>query len=201
VGDVAIAEFLGSLGLAGDAAGRGRTVLEDAGLTNPRKSRLSAAKLDAARDAIDARFARFCAACAPRTDPGGREVVIVAPAACARCRGSDNLRSLLEMAEACEAAGLRRVVVVGGSPDVRRELAAAGGGPELRLVDGTERRTRQEALRDLEWGELVVIAGGSELGHKVSALYKGGGPTPVVTASRRSVQAIADAVAEHARRR
>lgn len=200
--DVPIPEFLATLGLTGADADRARAMLEEEGITNPRKTRLSAAKLDAARAAIDARFARFCAPCAERTDAAGRRVVIVAAASCARCGGSRMDRALTEMVEACDAAGLRRIVVVGGSPDVRRELAAVEGGPELRLVDGTERRTRAEAQRDLAWADLVVIGGSSELGHKVSNLYKGdAGATPVVTASRRGVEAIAGAVVEHVRRR
>ena len=192
--DVAIADFLASLGLSGADAERARAELESAGLTNPRKSRLSRAKLEPARSVLDARFARFCASCAARTDAGGREVVIVPPAACTRCGGSRNARALTEMVEACEAAGVRRIVVVGGSPDVRRELGAVAGGPELRLVDGTERRTKADAQRDLAWGDLIVIAGASELGHKVSNLYKVSGPTPVVTSGRRGVEAIADVV-------
>lgn len=200
--DVPIAAFLSSLGLTGGDADRARAVLEAAAITNPRKQRLSEAKLSAARAAIEARFARFCASCAARTDAHGRELVIVAPALCARCGGSRNDRALTELVEACEAAGVRRVVIVGGSPDVRRELGAVSGGPELRLVDGTERRTRPEAQRDLLWADLVVICGASQLAHRVSNLYKGdaGGP-PVVTAPRRSVEAIAGAVVEHARRR
>ena len=200
--DVPIPDFLAELGLTGAAAERARAVLEAEGITNPRKSRLSPAKLDAARAAIDARFARFCAPCAARTDAGGREVVIVAATSCSRCGGSRNDRALTEMVEACAAAGVRRLVVVGGSPDVRREFGAVVGGPDLRLVDGTKRRTGAEAQRDLAWADLVVICGSSELAHKVSNLYKGdAGPTPVVTAPRRSVEAIAEAVVEHARRR
>lgn len=201
MGDVAIPEFLASLGLTGADADRARAVLETQGLTNPRKGRLSSAKVDAARAAIDSRLARFCASCAARTDAAGREVVIVAPASCVRCGGSRNDRALTEMVEACEAAGLRRIVVVGGSPAVREELGAIRR-PELRLVDGTERRTRAEAQRDCEWGDLVVICGSSELGHRVSNLYKGDAcATPVVTAPRRGVEAIAGAIVEHLRRR
>lgn len=200
--DIAITDFLGSLGLLGADAGRGRAILEADGITNPRKTRIAATKLDRAHAVIDARFARFCASCAERTDAGGREVVTVAPAACTRCAGSRNSRALTELVEVCEAAGLRRLVVVGGSPDVRRELGALRGALELRLIDGTERRTRPEAQRDLDWADLVVIAGSSELGHKVSNLYtRASGSTPVVTVARRGVEAIAGAVVEHARRR
>ena len=202
VADQPIPEFLASLGLSGSDAERARAVLEAEGITNPRKTRLSPGKVVAAQAAIDARFARFCAACAARTDAAGREVVIVPAASCARCGGSRNDRALTEMIEACAAAGLRRIVVVGGSPDVRREFAAVEGGPELRLVDGTKRRTAAEAQRDHAWADLIVIAGSSELSHKVSNLYKGdAGDAPVVTAARRGVEAIAGAVVEHVRRR
>lgn len=177
-------------------------MLEAERITNPRKSRVSSEKLGRAQAAIDARFARFCASCAARTDPAGREVLEVRPAACARCGGSRKERALTELVGACEGAGLRRLVVVGGSPDVRRELGALQGQLDLRLVDGTERRTRAEAQRDLDWADLVVVAGSSELGHKVSQLYtRDRGVTPVVTAARRGVEAIAAEIVGHTRRR
>lgn len=200
--DVAFAHFFGSLGLSGGDAERARAILEGEGITNPRKTRLSTAKLDRARAAIDARLARFCATCAARTDAGGREVVTVAPAACSRCGGSRNDRALGEVAEACELAGLRRLVVVGGSPDVRRELNSLRSRLELRLVEGTARRTGAEAQGDLDWADLVVICGSSELGHKVSSLYTGNrAGAPVITSARRGVEAIAAAIVEHAGRR
>lgn len=200
--DTAISDFLDGLGLSGADAARARAVLEAEGITNPRKARIATEKLSRAQAAIDAKLARFCPSCATRTDAGGREVVTVPASACARCGGSRNERALAELAEACEAAGLRRLVVVGGSPDVRRELEALRGTLELRLIDGTERRTRTEAQRDLDWADVVVIGASSELAHKVSSLYKrADGGTPVITAARRGIEAIASAVVEHARRR
>jgi hypothetical protein len=200
--DIEIDELLESLGLSDANAADARAVLEAQGITNPRKRRIATSKLDRARDVIDARFARFCAPCAARTDAGERELVVVSRAACVRCGGSRNERALAEFAEACSKAEIRRLVVVGGSPDVRRELRALDGRLELRLVDGTERRTRAEAQRDLGWADLVVIGGSSELDHKVSTLYtrRNGGP-PVITVARRGVEAIAEAIVEHARRR
>lgn len=200
--EVAITDYLRSLGLAPPDANRARALLEADGITNPRKTRISAAKLERATAAIDARFARFCAGCAERTDAEGREVVTVPASACTRCGGSRNSRALTELVEAFAGAGLRRLVVVGGSPDVRRELGVLQGPLELRLVDGTARRTRPEAERDLAWADLVVVAGSSELAHKVSNLYtRAGSATPVVTAARRGVEAIAGAAVEHVRRR
>ena len=200
--DVAIADVLRGLGLAGAAAERARAALEAAGITNSRKTRIADGKLERARAAIDERFGRFCAACAQRTDPDGREMVVVPAAACTRCGGSNTSRALTELLEECARADLRRLVVVGGSPDTRRELKALEPSLEFRLVDGTERRTRAEAQRDLAWADLVVIGGSSELGHKVSNLYtRERSGTPVITASRRGVEAIAAAVVEHLRRR
>ncbi len=197
--DVAIDDFLRELGLVGEAAALGRAVLERASLTNPRKRRLAVAKLSEARVAIDGRLARLCRRCA--TDAVGEErtVVLVPAGACARCGGSANDRALDELAEAARAAGAQRLVVVGGSPDVRRELRRLDGRLEIRFVDGTERRRKVEAERDLAWADVVVVAGASELGHKVSTLYTRS-PTArrkLVTRARRGVEAIAAEVVRH----
>lgn len=153
---VAIAEFLGSLGLRETDAERARAVLEADGITNPRKARLSAAKLERAGAVIDARIPRFCAPCAERIGARGREVASVPASGCTRCGGSRNDRAL----RAGGGVRVRRDRADRdrrGSPDTRRELGALRGGPEPRLVDATERRTCPEAQRDLAWANLVVI--------------------------------------------
>jgi hypothetical protein len=202
MGDVAIDDFLAGLGLTGAGAARGRAALEAAGLTNPRKQRISDAKLEPARRAIDAVLARLCDGCAGGADLDGRELVPVDREHCVRCGGSSNTRALEEVVQRCRAHGVRHLVVVGGSPSVRKELATIGDRLDLRLIDGTARRTQAQADNDLDWADLVVVCGGSELAHKVSKLYTGaGGPTPVVTASRRGVEAIAGEVVTHLDRR
>jgi hypothetical protein len=203
VQDRRIEDVLAELGLVGDAAARARAILHEEALTNPRKERISVDKVERVRTAIDRHFARLCQACATRTDAAGREVVTVAPAACPRCGGSDNARALAELAERARAAGLRRLVVVGGSPNFREAFAEVSDSLELRLVDGTTRRTKADARRDVDWADVVVVLGATELAHKVSSLYtddpRGKGKT-VVTA-RRGVSAIAEEVARHAERR
>jgi hypothetical protein len=201
VSDVAIDEFLSSLGLAGADAERARAVLEERRITNPRKSRISTAKLEQATEAVDRAMARLCHSCASRVDPRERPVVQVPTPACGHCGGSRTSRALDELVQACATAGIRKLVVVGGSPDIRRELRAVGPQLELRLVDGTERRRRGDADRDLAWADAVVVCGGSELAHKVSTLYTRAGAGHVVTSSRRGIEAIAGAVVDHARRR
>jgi hypothetical protein len=200
--DVAISDLLASFGLAGADAERARAVLEAEGITNPRKTRLSLVKIEPARAAIDARFARLCHACEARVAVDGRMRVRVRPEACANCGGSRNARALEELCAACRKGRIRRLVVVGGSSDIRRGLAAIDGQPQLRLVDGTERRTRSQADGDLAWADLVVVCGASELAHKVSRLYTTAKTsTPVVTSSRRGLEAIVGAVVDHVERR
>ena len=202
--DLEITDLLASFGLEGDHAGSGRAVLEQAGgLTNPRKARISADKVAAAKAAIDASFARLCGRCADLRARDSRVLVTVDATLCASCGGSANRRALDELVAVCRSAGLGRIVVVGGSPDVRRELATLDGALELRVVDGTARRTKAQALRDVDWADVIAIAGGSELAHKVSLLYtrEPRSRGKLVTASRRGVEAIAAAITEHLRRR
>ena len=201
--DVAIADLLASLGLAGEDAEMGRSVLEAAGLTNPRKSRISADKEPAAREAIDAEIARLCRRCDEATSAEPRLVVLVPPEACARCAGSANARALGDLASAAAAAGVTRLVVVGGSPDIRLELARLPAPLEVRLVVGVERRTGEQARRDVDWADVVVVCGSSELYHRVSNLYtrEPAARGKLVVASRRGVEAIAGEVVEHLSRR
>jgi hypothetical protein len=199
--DFPISDVLASLGLTGAHARQARLVLEAEGITNPRKTRLSVVKMDRAERAINARFARLCHNCEGHVAFDGRERVRVRPDACANCGGSRTARALEELAAACRAGGVRRLVVVGGSPDTRGGLAAIDGQPQLRLVDGTERRTRSKAQGDLEWADLVIVCGATQLAHKVSRLYTTARTsTPVVTASRRGLEAIAVAAVEHLER-
>jgi hypothetical protein len=199
VTDLGIDELLASFGLVGDAAALGRRALEDAGLTNPRKQRIAAAKAERAREAVDARLARRCPACAEGAPRDGRPLVLVPSAACPRCGGSNNRRALRDLVDACSAAGVRRLVVVGGSPALRTELRTSLGGElELRLVDGVERRTKRDAQGDLDWADVVLVWGSSMLDHKVSTLYtRDGGTTPVVTVPRRSIEALAGELVRH----
>jgi hypothetical protein len=194
--DIAIEEALAGLGLTGEQAADARAELERAGLTNPRKRRISVAKLEDVRAAIDARFARLCDACAARGPADARERLRVPPASCVRCGGSNNDRALAGLVAACRGGGVERIVFVGGSPSFRRELQGLHPPPELRLVDGTARRTAAEAAKDLAWADLVVVCGGTELAHKVSTLYTRKGDR-VLTTARRGIEAIADEVVRH----
>lgn len=201
--DRAIADVLGDLGLTGALADRGRAALEAAGVTRPGKQRLAEGKVERARAAVDAVLVRLCRTCAETRAGDGRELAVVPAGSCTYCGGSGNARAMRDLVGAAAAAGVTRLVFVGGSPSFREELARLAGPLDLRLVDGTQRRTSAEARRDVDWADAVVVCGGTELNHKVSNLYTGDerarGKT--VVTSRRGIEAIAREVLAHVRRR
>ena len=189
-----------------DSRARARATLEEAGLTRPGKVRISDAKLPRAEELLDGRFFRVCGApeCMQVARSSGREPLVVQPRThCGHCGGSNNRRAEVAFLEACRRKAVRRVVVVGGSPSVREELEAQLGGTlELRMVDGTMRRTENQARHDLEWADLVLVWGGTELHHKVSGHYMHGQHSgKVVHVARRGVAALLAEAVEHLQRR
>lgn len=181
-----------------------RVALEEAKLTHAGKQRMSEEKLPRASEALRARFFLHCssAECARYAAASGRQPVLASEKPrCERCGGSDNQRAATEFLEASRRRQVSKVVVVGGSPGVREELEATlGRALQLRLVDGTERRTAEKAHFDLEWADLVLVWGGSELHHKVSLLYTAVPPAlkrKVLIVPKRGVAALLAAGVEH----
>ena len=196
--DVDIDSFLSGEGFdLADVRSRAREALETAGLTRAGKARMSAEKEERARAVLDERFFRHCAtpACVAAASRSGRVPVRTSNRArCNSCGGSDNRRAEEALLAACHRAGVRRLAIVGGSPSVREELRdALSDRLELRLVDGTERRTLAQARLDLDWANLVLLWGGSELDHRVSSLYTGAPPPlrrKLVHTSKRGIAAL-----------
>ncbi len=189
-----------------DARAAARGVLEAAGLTRPGKERMAAEKLDRVRAALDAAVVRHCtdASCADAVATDGRLPLEVAKPHCSICSGSNNRRALRSMADACTAAGIRRVLVVGGRPPAYVELERELAGLDLRFVDGTSNLPNQtDALRDCAWAQLLVIWAPTPLPHKVSALYRFDvcHVAHRVTVHRRGLEALADEVVRHLRGR
>jgi hypothetical protein len=207
--DQEIDRLLGSLGFGlPETRQRARDALEEAGLTRPGKLRISAKKVPRARAVLKERFSVQCGApqCAAKAQSSGRDPLPAEPRSCCEfCGGSANQRAEQALIEACARQGVRKVAVVGGSPAVREELGAALGATlELRMIDGTERRTLDRAKKDLEWADLVLVWGASELHHKVSLLYTHGVPEArhkVVQVAKRGVAALLGAAVEHLERR
>lgn len=188
-----------------ESRARARAALEEAGLTRPGKARMSEQKLERAQQVLAERFFPVCsdAACQQVARASGREPLRVDPKLhCERCGGSANRRAGVEFLEACRRKGVRKVVVVGGSPSVREDLEAQlSGQVELRMVDGTERHTGEKARTNLEWADLVLVWGATELHHKVSLLYtQSAYRNKVVHVPRRGVSSLLEGALEHLRR-
>ncbi len=203
--DVDIDSFLSEAGFdLPEVRSRAREALETAGLTRAGKSRMSSAKEERARAVLDERFFRHCAtpACAEAASRSGRVPARTANRArCSSCGGSDNRRAMEALVVACRQSAVRRLVIVGGSPSVREELRdVLAERLELRLVDGTERRTLSQARLDLDWADLLLLWGGSELDHRVSSLYTGAAAPlrrKLVHTSKRGIAALLEAAVVH----
>ena len=209
-GDRDINELLTEGGFADPAAlAIARAALEKAGLTHPGKKRISDGKLAQVKTLLDGSFGRTCVdpkcqAAVKAKKPGVTLVRVLDRHGCENCGGSDNRKSVGRLEELSRKHGIAHVVVVGGSPSVREELQELKPvGWELRLIDGTERRTGDKARADLEWAHLVLIWGSSELDHKVSRHYTDVAPQTrrkVVAIARRGIAALLAAAAEHLER-
>lgn len=187
-----------------ESRAKARAALEEAKIVNPKKSRMSEQKLERAEAVLSERFFGVCAstACAQMANASGREPLLVEPRShCESCGGSNNRKAVADFVEACRRKGVKHVVVVGGSPAVREELEAQMGGQvQLRMVDGTERHTAEKARYNLEWADLVLVWGATELHHKVSGHYTGGPPAvsrKVIHVTRRGVAALLSEAITH----
>jgi hypothetical protein len=179
-----------------------RAALIEAKLTNPSKSRIDAAKRPRVEELLRAKFLVSCGAPDCARNANGREIIRANDIRhCWSCRGSPNRRAAQSALDAMKRGGIRRLVIVGGSPSVHDELRQFFEGQiELRIVNGTERRTIDAARADLRWADLVLLWGSSELDHKVSTLYanqRDQTQCRVLHVSRRGIAALLDAVVQH----
>ncbi len=201
--DVEIDGWLGTLGFGAATRGLARAALEEAGLTRAGKMRISVEKTERALAAVRARFALHCHAadCITFAKGSGRQPVLAeTKQTCERCGGSENSRAAKELTE----VGIRRLVVVGGTPATREELERLlGQHIELRLVDGTQHRPADRAKADLEWADRVLLWGATELHHKVSKQYADVSATKhkVVHVPRRGIAQLLAGAVESMRRR
>ena len=198
-----IDRFLADEGFGGSSAAIGRLALEEAGVTRPGKTGFASVKLERAREALAATLARVCdrPQCRELLPDDGRRIVDVERPACEVCGGSNNQGAIRRMTAACRTARVRRVLVVGGTPNQWESLAGlvAGQALELRFVDGTGRSvTQRDALQDCAWADLVIVWAPTPLAHRVSQLYASDVCiADRVDVHRRGIEALADAVSDH----
>lgn len=204
--ELMIDSLLAELGFRADSMRKlALAALVEAGLTNGRKSRIATFKLEAIRQTLGSRFALVCTRgpCLDTVTRSGKTLVHALDARdCSICRGSVNESTIDRAVEATLEHGMRKLVVVGGSPSSHEALRiAVRGRIDLRLVVGTDRRTSSDAKADLAWADLVIIWGSTQLDHKVSRLYTDGARDRVVTCARRGIAALGDTVIAYVTRR
>lgn len=201
--DIAKHDLYAELGYGGDE-GRYDDALAEDGLSARHKTRILEDKRGQVEHTLASRFLRVCnrgdCRSRARSDADGRVLVPASdPRFCELCGGQAHATAVDRMVAACRRSGIGRVCVVGGSPKGQttlRDLVA--GRLELRLIDGTTSRRRQEAVGDLAWANLVMLWGATPLDHKVSTLYRG---PDVVTCPKRGLGEMAGEIEEAARRR
>lgn len=179
-----------------------RALLEAQGLTRAGRSRMAADKTAAAREQIARLLVKTCddAGCvllASEAKPRRQQVTVPQPF-CAVCEGSNAKRAVLLMVRACRIGGMRRLLIVGGTPVQHRDLQKlAGEVIEFRFVAGKEGNpNKRHALADLNWAQFMVVWASTPLPHRVSTPYTDERPTtlPMITVARRGIEALCDEV-------
>ena len=138
-----------------------------------------------------------CILLASESKPLRQQVTVPEPF-CEICEGSNAKRAVLLMVRACCAAGVRRLLIIGGTPVQHRDLEKlAGDSIEFRFVAGKEGNpNKRHALADLNWAEFMVVWASTPLPHRVSTPYTDERPTtlPMITVARRGIEALCDEV-------
>ena len=216
--DLPISQLLKELGVAdGESQRLARASLAEWGvITRPDRQRIAAYKRDDALAALEASFRWHCsngdcrmqarrapppAGLPPSAPQEDLPPLLVERPACSVCQGSQDASALRRMAGALQAAGLSKVLVVGGSENKRHEiLRKSPPGVEWRLLDGTTAKPDRLFRAHRDWAEIIVLWGSTELDHRVSDHFPAKGDDRVITAARRGITALADAVTQHLQR-
>lgn len=202
--DTELGPLLESLGYRGEAArAAALAVLVDAKLTRPGKVRIDVAKLEGVRRALRGALAPVCGSptcmAAAAQEREGAKTVEVPTEACCVCGGSEQRRAATRLGRVAARRARTRLVVVGGSPETRRQLTELVAAPvEVRVVDGVGRMTAEVARAHLAWADLVLIWGSTELDHKVSQHFSPAANS--ITVAKRGVASLLEAAAGHLER-
>lgn len=197
----------GILDAAGIAAAR--QALVDAGLTNGKKQRMTESKRERASRALWERLAGWCGEppCESTARTTGLPVVRVHRRRCLGCGGSSIQRAARAAVEACEQAGIRRVLLLGGSPpahsEIRQQLKQLGCRLEIGIIEPGRNVTEKDARAALARVDAVFAWAGTPLDHKVSELFarREPGAPPYLHVPTTGTASFFEALARHARLR
>lgn len=200
--DIDKAALYAELGFGGDPSAYDEALAAER-LSSRSKKRISLEKRRRVGELLASRFLPVChrGDCRAKAPEAAGDLQVVeasSPERCAICGGSASAAAVEDMVRACGRAGVRRICIVGGSPEYRRQLRAlVAGRLELRLIDGTVSRTQKQASADTGWAAVTILWGGTQLDHKVSNLYNS---PRTIAVQRRSIQEVARAVRSAVRR-
>ena len=203
--DIAIARMFRDFGIA--TPGAKKTALEAlsrAGIisSRPNRTNIASEKVDRAREALETAFLWHCGNGDCRRQAEASRSLLVDQAHCTICGGSKDRSSLEAMASALVASNVSKVLVVGGTEAKCREIREKSPpGIEWRFVDGTKSKDDRYFRPGRRWADIIVIWGSTVLDHRVSSHFEAKGDARVITVTRRSIGALAEAVVEHLKRR
>ncbi len=203
--DISIARMFKDFGIATPGAQRAaRESLASAGIISrrPNRTNIAAEKVGRSRDVLEAAFLWHCGNGDCRRQAEASLSLLVDQAHCSICGGSKDRSSLTAMASALAVHHVSKVLVVGGTEAKTREIREKSPpGIEWRFVDGTKSKDDRYYRPARLWADIIVIWGSTVLDHRVSDHFEAKGDHRVITVTRRSIGALADAVVEHLNRR
>ena len=203
--DIAIARMFRDFGIATPGAQKtAREALSRAGIisSRPNRTNIASEKVDRAREALETAFLWHCGNGDCRRQAEASRSLLVDQVHCTICGGSKDRSSLEAMASALVASNVSKVLVVGGTEAKGREIREKSPpGIEWRFVDGTKSKDDRYFRPARRWADIIVIWGSTVLDHRVSSHFDAKGDGRVITVTRRSIGALAEAVVEHLKRR
>ena len=192
--DVSLTDLLSDHGFEGKDADTALSLLQKSGFTRPGKKRIAIRKTSDVSEALKAEFIRICQkdACIRGAAGDPRRLVRTNARYCDICGGQDNRRAVDEMLCAMRYGGLEKLLVVGGSPNARRELKRlCDTSCELRFITDEDNPTRNRIVPQMDWADMVLVWASTQISHKATVLLRG---PKVVTVPKRGITALAHAV-------
>ncbi|MCR4316445.1 MAG: hypothetical protein NUW37_08870 [Planctomycetes bacterium] len=199
---VELSAFFREIGFDNQASqDRAKAVLVEAGKVRAERSSMSEDKKPGCAEILAEKIVRLCRACERDEDDPREKVVVTNKSGCEYCDGSTNKKALDDAGAVMLKNNVKKVVVVGGSPGIHRNLVTLWPKKiELRIVDGTESHNEKASKANLLWADLVIIWQRSELKHRVSKLYtdaESNHKSKVIMVPRRGIGALAERVKTH----
>ncbi len=188
-----------------EARQRAREVLIEQKLTTSRKERMALYKKPKAFEVLKFNLARICSSVCQGLLEIECEAVFVGTSNCEVCAGSNTTRAAKIFNCELESRGIRKVVIVGGTPQQIVEIKKLCNKEEVefRFVKGlTPSHTIKEADKNRYWADLILVWVPSEIKHRTTTKYTGErAVTQTILIQRRGVEALFQETVQYLRER